>query len=141
VRTPTGKEAAVDMVVKGKGDRVPVRTRDRVERKLQRLARLDARLHRIEVQVAREPSPRGDGGHHLHASARSARRTFRASATGTDFDIALDRLVQRLERQITEDQGKRRTRMLNGANRLKSRRTSPRLEGEASGTPLEGEQG
>jgi ribosomal subunit interface protein len=111
----------MDLVVKGRGDRVSGQTRGRVERKLDRLSRLDGRIGRVEVEVIREPSPRVDGGHRVEASCRSSRRTFRASATGADVDSALDRAVERLERQIARDHDRRRSRMLDGANRIKSR--------------------
>ena len=115
----------MDLVVKGRGDRVSGQLRGRVERKLGRLSRLDGRIDRVEVEVIRQPSPRVDGGHRVQASCRSARRTFRASATGADVDAAVDLLVERLERQITRDHERRRTRMLEGANRIKSRRHEP----------------
>jgi ribosome-associated translation inhibitor RaiA len=35
-------------------------------------------------------------------------------------DTAVDRVVERLERQITKDRDRRRARMLGGAHRLKS---------------------
>jgi ribosomal subunit interface protein len=115
----------MDVVVKGRGDRVPAPARARLERKLGRLARREPRLDRVEIEVIREPSPRVDGGHRIEAFCRASRRTFRASATGRDLDEALDRLVGRLERQITEDHARRRARMLDGASRLKSRGMSP----------------
>ncbi|MGH2724472.1 MAG: ribosome hibernation-promoting factor, HPF/YfiA family [Actinomycetota bacterium] len=115
----------MDLVVKGRGDRVSGQTRGRVERKLGRLSRLDRRIARVEVEVIRQPSRRVDGGHRVEASCRSSRRTFRASATGADVDSALDRVVERLERQIAREQDRRRSRMLDGANRIKSRRHEP----------------
>ncbi|HEX2030620.1 MAG TPA: ribosome-associated translation inhibitor RaiA [Actinomycetota bacterium] len=112
----------MELVVKGRGDRVSAQAKIHLERKLARLARLDPRVGRVEVEVIRQPSRRVDGGHRVEASCRSSRRTYRARATGTDLDAALDRAVGRLERQIADDHARRRTRMLNGANRLKSRR-------------------
>lgn len=112
----------MDLVVKGRGDRVSAQARIRLERKLARLGRLDRRVDRVEVEVTHQPSRRVEGGHRVDASCRSSRRTYRATATGTDLDAALDRAVERLERQVADDHDRRRTRMLNGANRLKSRR-------------------
>jgi ribosomal subunit interface protein len=112
----------MDLVVKGRRERVSGRSRERLERKLGRLARLDPRLERLELEVIREPSPRVNGGHRVEASCRSGRRTFRASASGPDVDAAILRVVARLERQISEDHQKRRSRMLVGANRVKSGR-------------------
>jgi ribosomal subunit interface protein len=111
-------------VVKGRGERVSGRSRERLERKLGRLARLDPRMEWVEVEVIREPSPRVNGGHRVEASCRSGRRTYRATASGPDVDAAILRVVARLERQISEDHQKRRSRMLIGANRVKSGRMS-----------------
>jgi ribosomal subunit interface protein len=114
----------MDLVVKGRGERVSGRSRERLERKLGRLARLDPRLDRVEVEVIRQASPRVDGGHRVEASCRSGRRAYRATASGPDVDAALLLVVARLERQISQDHGKRRSRMLLGANRVKSGRMS-----------------
>jgi ribosomal subunit interface protein len=126
----------MDLVVKGRGDRVPDRTRARLERKLDRLSRLDPTLARLEVELTKEPSPRVKGGHRVDASLRAARATFRATATGTDPESALDLVMTRLERQIMGDHGRRRSRMLDGAHRVKSGRMArAQGEGDGSGTP------
>ena len=111
----------MDLVVKGRGDRVSGQTRDRLQRKLSRLERLDTHLDRVEVEVTWEAHRRVQGGHRVDAACRSPRRTYRASATGKDVDAAIDRLVERLERLIVSDHQRRRSRMLDGANRVKSR--------------------
>jgi ribosomal subunit interface protein len=113
----------MDIVVKGRGERLNGAARDRVEKKLTRLERFDGRLDRVELEVIRETRGRIGGGHRVEASARSGRRTYRASGTGDDVEAAVDRLVERLGRQISEDRKKRRSRLLNWAARVKSRRT------------------
>jgi ribosomal subunit interface protein len=114
----------MDLVVKGRGDRVTGQTRGLVERKIERLSRFDGRLDRVEVEVIRETRGRIGGGHRVAASARAGRRTYRASASGQDVEAAVDRVVDRLERQITEEHRRRRSRLLTWASRVKSRRTS-----------------
>jgi ribosomal subunit interface protein len=114
----------MDLVVKGRGERVSGRSKERLERKLGRLARLDPRMEWVEVEVIREPSARVNGGHRVEASCRSGRRTYRATASGPDVDAAILRVVARLERQISQDHQRRRSRMLDGANRVKSGRMS-----------------
>jgi ribosomal subunit interface protein len=116
----------MDLVVKGRGDRVAAQTRTHVERKVSRLSRLDHRLDRVEVEIIWETRGRIGGGHRVEASCRAGRRTYRASANGADVEAAVDRAVGRLERQITEGHERRRTRMLDGANRVKSGRMSRR---------------
>jgi ribosomal subunit interface protein len=115
----------MDLVVKARGDRVTGRTRGVLIRKIERLRRFDGQLERVEVEVIHETRGRIGGGHRVKASARSARRTFRASANGQDVEAAVDRVVDRLERQITEDRRRRRSRLLTWAARVKSRRSPP----------------
>jgi ribosomal subunit interface protein len=114
----------VDLVVKGRRERLSGQARQRLEQKLRRLTRIDPRLERVEVEVIKEASPRVNGGHRVEATCRSARKTYRASASGPDVDVAVLRAIDRLGRQIAEDHERRRARMLDGANRLKSGRMS-----------------
>jgi ribosomal subunit interface protein len=100
----------MDVVMRGRGDRVAGQTRARLERKLERLSRLDGRLDRVEVEVTRESRGRIGGGHRVEAWCRGGRRTYRAHANGRDVDAAVDLLVERLERQISEDPRRRRAR-------------------------------
>jgi ribosome hibernation promoting factor len=111
----------MELVVKGRHTRVSPQVRQRIERKMTRLERLVPRVQRVEIVLTEEATPRVDGGHRVEASCRTPHRTFRASATGSDVDAALERVVDRLERQLKEEQGKRRARLLEGANRVKSR--------------------
>ncbi len=110
----------MDLVVRSRGGRISSQTRQRIERKLARLDRLESTIQRIEVELIQQANRRVDGGHRVEATCRSSRRTFRASGTGSDIDAVLDRVVERLERQLTDDHGRRRTRRVGGANRLKS---------------------
>jgi ribosomal subunit interface protein len=92
----------MDVGFRARGGRVDGRTREYLEQKLGRLSRLDRRIDRIDVQVTFEKSERIGGGHRVEASCRSGRRTYRAHADGTDVVLALDRLIERLERQISD---------------------------------------
>jgi putative sigma-54 modulation protein len=118
----------MELVVKGRHTHVSPQVRQRIERKLAKLARLSSRVQLVEVELTEEPRGRIGGGHRVEASCRTPRRTFRASATGEDVDSALDRVVTRLERQLKDERGKRRARLLEGANRVKSRLISPNRE-------------
>jgi ribosomal subunit interface protein len=118
----------MDLVVKGRGEKLAGATRSRVERKLARLERFDGKLDRVELEVIRETRGRIGGGHRVEASARSGRKTFRAKANGNDIEAAVDRLVDRLGRQISDDRKKRRSRLLTWASRVQSRRSPPERE-------------
>jgi ribosomal subunit interface protein len=115
----------MDVVLKARGEKLTGAARERVERKLSRLERFDGRLDRVELEVIRETRGRIGGGHRVEASARSGRVVFRASATGNDVESAVDRLVRRLERQISEKRGKRKSRLLAWTSRVQSRRSPP----------------
>lgn len=131
----------MELVVKARRTRVSPQTRERVERKVSRLARVAPRAQRVEVELIEEATPRVGGGHRVEAACRTARRTFRASASGPDVDAALDRVVERLERQMTREQEKRRSRLLEGANRVKSAMTAPTRGGSPPSGPEGTEKG
>jgi ribosomal subunit interface protein len=116
--------------VKGRGVEVTEQLKRTVHRKLDRLARLEPRTVRVEVEVISERNPRQDGAKRIEATLETPRHTFRARAQAPEIDLGLDQLAERLERQVRDHREKRRNRMLDGANRLKSARTSP--EGEAA---------
>ena len=113
----------MDVVVRGRRDRVGPKDRAWLERKLSRLSRLDGRIDRVDVEVTFETRGRIGGGHRVEASCRSGRHVYRASATGPDVVAAVDRLTQRLERQIVEDHRRRRVRPSGGPDRVQSTRT------------------
>jgi ribosomal subunit interface protein len=115
----------MDVVMKGRGDRVAGPTRARMERKLERLSRLDGRLDRIEVEVKRESRGRIGGGHRAEAWCRSGRKTYRAHANGEDVDAAVDLMLERLERQITEAHRRRRPRATTDKRRLPASPSEP----------------
>lgn len=112
----------MDVTVRGRGARVDARTKERVEQKLGRLSRLDGRIDRIDVEVTFEAKARIGGGHRVDASCRSGRRTYRASAVGSDVEAALDRLVERLERQISDHHRRRGNRVSGTPGKVQSAR-------------------
>ena len=114
----------MNLVVKGRGERVSAQTRERLERKLGRLERLATRVDLVEVEVIREASKRVDVGHRVEATCRSARKTFRSHATGRDADEALERAVERLARQVSDEHARRRARK-NGSPTVRMRPPAP----------------
>jgi ribosomal subunit interface protein len=118
----------MDVVVRGRGERVGEQDRAMLERKLSRLSRLNGRIDRIDVEVTLESRGRIGGGHRVEASCRSGRRTYRASGTGPDVDAAVDRLVERLERQIGDDHRRRRPRPPGGSNGVQSAQRQSKSE-------------
>jgi ribosomal subunit interface protein len=121
----------MDLVLKGRGIRVTEHMRRVVAQKLAKLQRLDPRAVRVEVELTAEANPRQDGRKRAEAALDIPRHTFRAHAEASEIDAAVDRLVDRLERQIRDHHGRKRNRALSGANRLKSARISPEGTGTA----------
>jgi ribosomal subunit interface protein len=129
----------MELVIKSRGESVGAQTRAHVERKLAHLRRLDGGIDYVEIELIREKRGRIGGGHRAEASCRSGRLTYRATASGKDVDGALDRLVERLERQITDGRGRRRARLLAGAGRVKSRGMSA-FKGRSGPTSRAGDE-
>jgi ribosome hibernation promoting factor len=113
----------VDLVLKGRGFRITDQVRRSAEHKLSKVSRFDPSAFRMEVEI-HEEKPRIEGGYRVEVACFSGRKTFRAEGTGTDVSSALDRVVERLERQITRHRGKLRTRSSGRSNRIQSFGTS-----------------
>jgi len=113
----------MDLVLNGRGARITEHLRRVTEHKLSRLERMHPRLIRLEVEVIHEKNPRRGGAHRVEAVAAAPRKTYRAKADASDVEAALDALVEKLERQIRDHNEKRRTRLITGASRVKSRGT------------------
>ncbi len=124
----------MELLLKGRGVRLTEQLRRSAERKLSRLARMEPRAVRLEVEVIAERNPRLDGARRVEGALHLPRRTFRAEAEAKDVDGALDVLAERLERQVRDHHDRRRRR----AAVLRSPR--PGGPGEAAGeTSAEGE--
>jgi ribosomal subunit interface protein len=115
----------MELSLRGRGVTLTEQVWAKAERKLAKLARLNPRLVRAEVEVIDEPNPRLDGAKRVEASVETPRHTYRAHAQASSVDAALDQLVDRLERQIRDEHGKRRGRSISTSNRVRSARTSP----------------
>ena len=100
----------MDVILKGRGIEITEQLRRRTEHKLAKIARLEPRVRRLEVEIIAERNPRIDGKHRVHVSADIPRHVIRAEAAGHDVDSALDRVVERLERQVATYRGKLRNR-------------------------------
>jgi ribosomal subunit interface protein len=115
----------MELVLKGRGARVPQRLRTITEHKLARLERLEPRLTRLEVTVVTERNPRQGGTHRIEVVAATPRKTFHAHADDRSAESAVDLVAERLERQIRDHHERRRARLIAGASRVKSAQVSP----------------
>lgn len=100
----------MEVAVRARKGHVDAETTQRLEEKLGKLSRYDRRIDRIDVEITFETRGRIGGGHRVEASCHSGRNVYRAHAEGDDVLVALDRLVQRLERQISDTHSKKRHR-------------------------------
>ena len=110
----------MDLVLKGRGHRVSERDRSAADKKLGRLARINPRIVRCEVEILAEKRPRLSPALRVEAAVEAPRRTFRVSAEGRDVETALDQVAGRLERQLRDHADKRKTRTTRGVDRLQS---------------------
>jgi ribosomal subunit interface protein len=115
----------MELVLKGRGARVPQRLRTITEHKLGRLERLEPELTRLEVAVVTERNPRQGGMHRIEAVAATPRKSFHAHADDRSVESALDVVAERLERQIRDHHERRRARLIAGAGRVKSAHVAP----------------
>jgi ribosomal subunit interface protein len=109
----------MDLVLKARGVPLEDRIRELALHKLERLTRLERRVQRVEIEVIAERH-RPEGHRRLEAALMIPRKTFRASADAPDIEHALDRVLQRLERQLRDHHAKRAKRQRAGGNRLES---------------------
>ncbi len=114
----------MEVVLTGRGYRISESVRDLVDHKLARLARLEPRTVRVQLEIISEKNPRLDGAKRVEASLDIPKRTFRAHAEHHEIGYALDELVERLERQVRDHHGKMRSNQKHGqkhgGDRLKS---------------------
>jgi putative sigma-54 modulation protein len=122
----------MDLFLKGRGTRITDQMRAAAEHKLGRLERMEPRTTRVEIEVISEKNPRLGGRKRVEATLETPRKTFRAHADANDLGSALDRVAEKLERQLRDHHTKRRTRLVAGAGRVESGQMSPE-----EGSPVE----
>jgi ribosomal subunit interface protein len=101
----------MDLTFTGRGLGVSDAVRETAEHKLAAISRLEPRVTRIDLEFIAQHHPRPDGTTRVEAAVHVPRKTFRAEAEAIDVPTALDRVVERLERQIRDHHGRRRKRM------------------------------
>src|SRR2546423_633054 len=102
----TGGTERMDLSFTGRGVRVTEDIRMTAERKLAPLERLEPRTTRIDVELINEHHPRIDGLKRVEAALRIPRKTFRAEAEAEDVPTAIDRVKEKLERQLRDHHGR-----------------------------------
>jgi ribosomal subunit interface protein len=99
----------VDIVVKGRNVEVPDHFRAHVAEKLAPSERLDARVIRIDVELAHERNPRQSAQcQRVEITCSSKGPVIRAEACAADFYAALDAAVLKLEARLRKAHDRRR---------------------------------
>jgi putative sigma-54 modulation protein len=121
----------VELTFAGRGVAVDDELREMARQKLARLERMEPRVVRIDLEFISESHPKVDGTKRVEAAVHTPRKSFRAHAESAEVAPALDRLADRLERQLRDHRGKRRSRLFRRFRR--SGQKSGQRSGQESG--------
>ena len=105
----------MDITFTGRGVQVTDEIRGLAEQKLAPLSRIEPRATSLDVEVINEHHPKLDGVKRVEAALRIPRKTFRAHAEAHDVPTAIDRVRDKLERQLRDHHGKKKTARPKGA--------------------------
>ncbi|MDH5224353.1 MAG: ribosome-associated translation inhibitor RaiA, partial [Actinomycetota bacterium] len=98
----------MDLTFTGRGLAVTDEVRETAGHKLARLERMEPRTTRIDLEFIGEHYPSPEGVKRVQAALHIPRKTFRAHAEADDVPTAIDRVADKLERQLRDHHGKRR---------------------------------
>lgn len=104
----------MELTYTGRGVQVTEEIRGSAVHKLARLERMEPRTTRIDLKFINEHHPTLDGLKRVEAALRIPRKTFFAHAEAADVPTALDEVAEKLERQLRDHHGKRRSRLHRG---------------------------
>ncbi|HTX26546.1 MAG TPA: ribosome-associated translation inhibitor RaiA [Streptosporangiaceae bacterium] len=101
----------MEIIVRGRSITVPPRFREHAAAKLARLAKLDQRAMRIDVEVSEERNPRqSDRRERVELTIRSRGPAIRAEAAADDRYTALDLALAKLEARLRRASDRRKAR-------------------------------
>jgi len=99
----------MDMTFTGRDLEITDEIRETATRKLSSLGRLEPRAVALDLELIGEHHPRIDGVKRVEAALRIPRKTFRAHAEADDVPTAIDRVRDKLERQVRDHHGKKQS--------------------------------
>jgi ribosomal subunit interface protein len=129
----------VDIIFKGRRTDVPERFRDYASAKLDRIAKLDHKAIRVDVEVSAERNPRqADRRERVELTIRSRGPAIRAEAAADDRYAALDRALAKLEERLRRSGDRRKTARHGAlpASRVPGPRGGPELTVAPAGAAL-----
>ena len=105
----------MEMTFTGRGLQVTDEIRTLAEQKLSPIGRLEPRATNLDLELINEHHPKPDGLKRAEVALRIPRKTFRAHAEADDVSTAIDRVRAKLERQLRDHHGKKKTLHTKGA--------------------------
>jgi ribosomal subunit interface protein len=112
----------MELTFTGRGLPITDEVREAAHHKLDRLERIEPRVLRIDLEISSENHATHPGVKRVEAAMQVPRKTFRAEAEAPDVTAGLDGVAEKLERQLRDHHGRRRTRSL---RRRRSLKTAP----------------
>jgi ribosomal subunit interface protein len=110
----------MELTYTGRGLHVTDEMREAAAHKLGRLERIAPRAVRLDLEIINEHHPSPDALKRIEATLHMPRKTFRAHAEARNVPTALDDVVERLERQLRDHHGKRRSLLHRGNGGIES---------------------
>lgn len=99
----------MDIVVKGRNVEVPDHYRTHVAEKLHKIERYDQKLIRVDVELFHERNPRqSDHCQRIEITCYARGPVIRAEARASDFYVALDGAITKLEARLRRSADRRR---------------------------------
>jgi len=96
----------MQMIVTGRNTHVSSHMKEVASSKLERIHRYFDRIQSLEVEFSEEHNPRIAEPHIVEVTLKTKAHTLRAHAAGVDFATAVDRVAEKLERQVKRLKGK-----------------------------------
>jgi putative sigma-54 modulation protein len=100
----------MQMTVSGKNVDVPERLKSHAKSKLSKVERFDDRIIALDVVFSEERNPRVADAHRVEVTCTTKAHVIRAEAAAAEPAAAVDKVVDRLERQVKKLKGRRVTR-------------------------------
>jgi ribosomal subunit interface protein len=98
----------MDITFTGRGVQVTDRVRTMATHKLAVLERMEPRAVTLEIELIGEHHPTENGVKRVEGALHIPRKTFRATAEADDLPTAVDRMRDKLERQLRDHHGKKK---------------------------------
>ena len=98
----------MELTFTGRGLEVTEEIRRIAGHKLAPIGRMEPRVTSIDLELIGEHHPTYNGVKRIEAAVRIPRKTIRAHAEAPDVPTALDRLREKIERQVRDHHSKRR---------------------------------